>query len=165
MPHIVIEHSGNFDSAIARNLAVEVNRVLKNCGEDFNTSACKSRAISYQNYVMGEDEKIGLEDPENFNRVIGVVQIKNQSLCASAGNRRKWDKYTHIINPKTLESPKNILATWVVASEAIVADAVATCLFFVSPEDLVSQFKFEHLILYADRSVNMSNNFPAQLFT
>jgi thiamine biosynthesis lipoprotein len=114
---------------------------------------------------MGEDEKIGLEDPENFNRVIGVVQIKNQSLCASAGNRRKWDKYTHIINPKTLESPKNILATWVVASEAIVADAVATCLFFVSPEDLVSQFKFEHLILYADRSVNMSNNFPAQLFT
>jgi 5-carboxymethyl-2-hydroxymuconate isomerase len=57
MPHIVTEHSGNFDSAIARNLAVEVNRVLKNCGEDFNTSACKSRAISYQNYVMGEDEK------------------------------------------------------------------------------------------------------------
>jgi thiamine biosynthesis lipoprotein len=115
--------------------------------------------------VMGEDEKIGLEDPENFNRVIGVVQIKNQSLCASAGNRRKWDKYTHIINPKSLESPKDILATWVVADEAVVADAVATCLFFVSPEDLVSQFKFEHLILYADRSVNMSNNFPAQLFT
>jgi thiamine biosynthesis lipoprotein len=114
---------------------------------------------------MGEDEKIGLEDPENFNQVIGVVQIKNQSLCASAGNRRKWDKYTHIINPKTLESPKNILATWVVADEAIVADALATCLFFVNPEDLVPQFKFEHLILYTDRSVNMSNNFPAQLFT
>jgi thiamine biosynthesis lipoprotein len=70
--------------------------------------------------VMGEDEKIGLEDPENFNQVIGVAKIKNQSLCASAGNRRKWDKYTHIINPKSLESPKDILATWVVADEAVV---------------------------------------------
>ncbi len=114
---------------------------------------------------IAEEEHIGLEDPENLNQVIGIAQIKNQSLCASAGNRRKWDKYTHIINPKTLESPKDILATWVVAREAIIADMVATCLFFVKPEDLMSNFNFEHLILYSDRSVAKSNNFPAQLFT
>lgn len=114
---------------------------------------------------IGNNEQIGLEDPENLTQVIGIAQIKNQSLCASAGNRRKWDKYTHIINPKTLESPKNILATWVVAERAIIADCVATCLFFVEPHTLYSKFKFEHLVLYSDRSINMSNNFPAQLFT
>ncbi len=107
---------------------------------------------------------IGLEHPGNFEQVIGIAKIQNESIAASSGNRRAWDKFHHIINPKTLESPKNILATWVVAKKAIIADGLATCLFFVPKEKLEKYFDFESLVLFPDYTFEKSNNFPAELF-
>lgn len=108
--------------------------------------------------------KVGLEHPGNLNQVIGVVEIKNQSICASSGNRRKWGKFHHIIDPENLKSPNNILATWVIADQAIIADSLATCLFLVSPEKLSREFNFEYLILFPDYSFSKSADFPAELF-
>ena len=98
-------------------------------------------------YSYGTSLKIGLEHPANPEQVIGVVEIKNQSICASSGNRRKWGKYHHIIDPEKLESADEVLATWVIASKAIIADSLATSLFLVSPEKLKKEFEFEYLIL------------------
>jgi len=113
--------------------------------------------------------KIGLENPENFEQVIGVCDLLNQSLCGSAGSRRHWNglrqNFHHIIHPKKLESPKDILATWVIADTTLVADALATSLFFVSPETLLSQYDFKYVIIYADYSILRSNNFPGEIFT
>lgn len=112
--------------------------------------------------------QIGLEDPRNLEQVIGAAQITNQSLCGSSGNRRSWNqnniKYHHIINPHTLESPQNILATWVVADTTLVADGMATCLFLVPSLQLVEHFNFEYLIVYQDYSIQRSANFPAELY-
>jgi thiamine biosynthesis lipoprotein len=107
---------------------------------------------------------VGLEHPGNFEQVIGIAKIQNESIAASSGNRRTWDKFHHIINPKTLESPKNILATWVIAKKAIIADGLATCLFFVPKEKLEKYFDFECLVLFPDYAFEKSNNFPAELF-
>lgn len=116
--------------------------------------------------VRGQDQQqVGLEDPENPDQVIGVAKVQNQSLCASAGNRRAWGDFHHIINPRSLVSPKHILATWVVAETAVVADLIATCLFLIAPANLEQVFQFEYLILNSDRSVNYSLGFPAELFT
>lgn len=119
--------------------------------------------ILYHN-ENGEELKVGLENPEDETQAIGIAKIRNQSLCASAGNRRKWQGFHHIIDPHTLSSPRNILGTWVIAETAIVADGIATCLFFIAPEKLQSQFNFEYLILYKDHSINRSKTFPAELF-
>jgi thiamine biosynthesis lipoprotein len=108
--------------------------------------------------------KVGLENPENIKQVIGAVEIKNKSICGSAGNRRKWGKYHHIINPKTKSSNWDILATWVIAEEAIIADAMATSLFLVEPAKLIRDFDFEYLILNNDFSVNKSAGFNVELF-
>lgn len=113
----------------------------------------------------GKSLTIGLENPENLSQVIGIATISDQSICGSAGNRRKWKNFHHIIDPITLESPQHILSTWVIAEDALLADALATCLFFTSAKELKKDYTFEHTILYADHTVDVSTNFPAEFFT
>lgn len=108
--------------------------------------------------------RIGLENPLNFEEAIGVVTLSKGSICASAGSRRVWGPYHHIINPKTLTSPNEILATWVVAKDALTADALSTCLFLISPKKIIPHFSFEYLVLYKDSSIEKSSSFPAELF-
>ncbi|MFZ2522263.1 MAG: FAD:protein FMN transferase [Minisyncoccia bacterium] len=108
--------------------------------------------------------RVGLEHPEDKEKVIGIVKIKNQSLCGSAGNRRKWADMHHIINPETLTSPTHILSVWVVAETTILSDILTTCLFFTKPEVLQSDFRFEYLILNSDYSVTKSDIFDVELF-
>ncbi len=109
--------------------------------------------------------RIGLENPQNFDQAVGVYSLANGSLCGSAGNRRVWGDFTHIINPATLSSPKNILAVWVCASTALLADSLATCLFFVGADRLAKIYDFEYLIIRDNHSVEKSKNFSAEIFT
>lgn len=119
----------------------------------------------YYRHTANEKMRIGLEHPLNTAQVIGVAEICNQSICGSAGNRRAWGPYHHIIDAHNLTSPQNILATWVIAQKTILADALATCLFFVSPEKLAEKYDFEYLIMYKDSSITRSSAFPAEIFT
>lgn len=108
--------------------------------------------------------KIGLEDPSNTKRVIGITKLSNKAICSSSGNRRAWGGYHHIINPKTLKSPNEVFATWVVSESAMVADALSTCLFLEEPEKYLQYFDFEYLILYPDYSIKQSSEFNSELF-
>lgn len=109
--------------------------------------------------------RIGLEHPQNEKQVIGVATIKNGSLCGSAGNRRVWKNYHHILSPKTLAPVKNILAVWTYSKNALFADGLATCLFLVEPQSLTPYYDFEYLIVFSDLTINKSESFPAQIFT
>ncbi len=108
--------------------------------------------------------RIGLENPENFSQVIGTVSIQNRSLCGSAGSRRKWQDFHHIIDPYKLASPKEILATWAIADTTLLADGLASCLFFIKSDELISRYSFEYLVLYADFSIEKSAGFPGEVF-
>lgn len=108
--------------------------------------------------------KIGLENPTNPKEVIGVAEISNLSLCASAINRRKWQNFHHIIDPKTGEPPQNILATWVTATNTALADGLATGLFLVPAKQLKKYFQFEYVIINQDMSFEKSHDFPGELF-
>ena len=108
--------------------------------------------------------QVGLENPHDTSEVIGEVAIKNQSLCASAGSRRKWGKYHHIISPATLESPQDILATWVIADDTMTADGLATALFFVPATKLASKFRFSYAILRSSMSLEYSGQFPIKVY-
>lgn len=112
----------------------------------------------------GKIIRIGLEHPDDPTSVIGVAEIGNESICGSAGNRRAWKGFHHIMDPHSLSSPQHIKAIWVVAKEARIADMLTTCLFFVEPEVVQSEFTFEYLIVNADFSVRKSDGFNAELF-
>jgi len=108
--------------------------------------------------------RVGLEDPENTDQVIGVYELGNGSICGSAGNRRAWGDFTHIIDPKTLASPRDMLAVWVTAETALVADALATCLFFVPASALNDAYDFEYVIVGSDHSLEKSEGFIGEIF-
>ncbi|HUD04317.1 MAG TPA: FAD:protein FMN transferase, partial [Candidatus Paceibacterota bacterium] len=131
----------------------DIKNFLINAGGDIR---CES--------ATEEKFTIGLENPKDFKQIIGTVSIAKGSICGSSGNRRRWDKYHHIINPKTLSSPENILALWVVADTTILADALSTALFFIEPEIAQKEFTFEYLILYPDFSIKVSDDFPGEFF-
>ena len=75
-----------------------------------------------------------------------------------------WAQFHHIINPDTLASPRHILATWVVSDTTLLADGLATALFFTPPQNLRNHFDFEYAIVYADGHAEVSPQFPAELF-
>ena len=125
-----------------------------NAGGDILYKTTKDKAL-----------RVGLENPTDTKEVIGVAEIINKSICGSAGNKRAWGKHHHIINPETTESPKHISALWTVAKRTILADGLATALFFVKPEKLMKIYDFEYAILWEDNSVNVSKNFPGTFFS
>ncbi len=132
--------------------------------EGFRTFCVEAGGDMIQRNSDGEALRVGLEHPENPTEAIGVATLLNMSLCGSAGNRRRWDKYHHIMNPHTLNSPMEILAVWVVAKTTLLADAMTTALFFCEPETLLKMFEFEYVMMFADHSVKMSARFPGEVF-
>jgi len=108
--------------------------------------------------------RIGLEHPEDASQVIGVAEVAAGALCGSAGNRRSWDRFHHIMDPRSLESPRHIRALWVTADTALLADALTTALYFVSPGPLMERYTFEYAILYDDYRLESSPGFPATFF-
>jgi thiamine biosynthesis lipoprotein len=107
--------------------------------------------------------RIGLEHPEDPSLAIGVAEIHNRSICGSAGNRRAWGQFHHIINPHTLSPVRDTLAVWTVAGTTMLADALATCLFFVAPS-VLSRYPFEWLMMDRSGAIERSEHFPAELF-
>lgn len=99
--------------------------------------------------IKGISQTIGLENPDNTNQIVKTVEIKDKSIAGSSGNRRKWGRFHHIIDPFTLESPSHIKATWAIAETTVLADAMATALYFVAPNELKKHFDFEYYIIEA----------------
>lgn len=108
---------------------------------------------------------IALEHPKDPSMAIGVARIHNQSLCGSSGNRRAWGPFHHIIDPHKLSSPKDILAVWTTAHTALLADGLATALFFVPAKQLQTSYTFEYALVRQDYSLEHSAQFPADFFT
>lgn len=106
---------------------------------------------------------IALENPLDTSEAIATVALQNTSICASAGSRRRWGDYHHIIDPITRASPRDVIATWVIATPTALADGLATALFFVPPEQL-RQFDFTYAVLYSDQHLDYSANLPLTLF-
>ncbi|HSH18073.1 MAG TPA: FAD:protein FMN transferase [Candidatus Saccharimonadales bacterium] len=108
--------------------------------------------------------RIGFENPNDPTEVLGVANVQNQSICGSAGNRRSWAGIHHIMNPLTTEPVRDVLAAWAVAPTALVADGIATALFFTPAAKLKALFDFEYLLVRSDMSCEYSPGLQAEIF-
>lgn len=116
--------------------------------------------------VVGERiEVVGLEHPDDTSEIIGTAAVSNRALCASASNRRSWGDWHHIIDPDTTRPVRDIVATWVIADSTMIADGLATALFFSSPADLAARYTYEYVRLHANGSVEYSNYFAKGMFS
>jgi thiamine biosynthesis lipoprotein len=113
----------------------------------------------------GAAQTVGLEDPLDPSRVIGIVELQNASLCASASNRRKWGNgLHHVIDGRTGKPTDDVIASWVIADTTAVADGLATALFFVDSDSLQVFDEFQFVRLHNDGHVEHSHDFVGQLF-
>ncbi|MFH0772983.1 MAG: FAD:protein FMN transferase [bacterium] len=161
-PHMIVKNPAVFDFGAAGkgHLIDFVSQIIIDQGfSEFCVDAGRDIRL-----ISDKPIRIGLENPNNFEQAIGVATLSQGSICASAGSRRTWGSFHHIINPHSLTSPSNILATWVITQEALVADALSTSLFLTPASTLIPHFSFEYLILFADNSFEKSSAFPVELF-
>lgn len=107
---------------------------------------------------------VGMENPKDTSEVLGTVRLMNKSLCASAGSKRQWAGYHHILDPELKRSPSDVIATWVIADTTMIADGLATALFFTDASSLLKQFVFSYAVLTSNMSLQFSNDFPVTLF-
>lgn len=83
--------------------------------------------------------RVALEHPRDPTMAVGVATLEpGKALCGSAVNRRTWGEgLHHVLDARTGAPTRGVVATWVVADTAAVADGAATALFFVEPDRLV----------------------------
>lgn len=110
--------------------------------------------------------QVGLEHPFAPQMVIGVTNLKDRALCASAVSRRAWgDNLHHVLDARTGVPVRDVVATWVVADEAAIADGLATALFFTRAEHLAEVFRFSYVRMFADGRAEISQNFDGEIFS
>lgn len=110
--------------------------------------------------------RVALEDPTDPQSAIGIANVRDKALCGSATHRRRWGAdLHHVIDTTSGEPTKGMSATWATAETAMIADGLATALFFTDPARLAPHFRFAYVRLPTTGGVEYSSNFDGDLFT
>ena len=110
--------------------------------------------------------RVALEHPKNPDKAIGIANIGNGSICASASNRRAWgDGLHHVVDATTGLPTRRVIATWAITTLALEADGIATALFFTDPERIDTEFSFDWVRMLSDGRVECSRGFDGEIFT
>lgn len=109
--------------------------------------------------------EVALEHPYEPGRAIGIIPLGAGALCASAANRRAWgDGLHHVLDGTTGAPVRTVVASWALAPSAVVADALATALFFADGALLRREFDFSWLTVYSDGHAEYSTDLEGALF-
>ncbi|MGX6449155.1 FAD:protein FMN transferase, partial [Patulibacter sp. S7RM1-6] len=111
-----------------------------------------------------EPLRVALEHPRDPTRAIGVVEVRDGALAGSAVGRRAWADRHHVLDGRTGEPTRTVVATWAIAATAMEADGLATALFFASPGALERSFAFTGVRVFADGRYERSADLPGELF-
>ncbi|TQJ31638.1 FAD:protein FMN transferase [Microbacterium sp. SLBN-146] len=115
--------------------------------------------------VRGASQRIGLEHPYDPSRAVGVWEVTDAALCASAINRRAWGEgLHHVLDARTGQPVRTIAATWAVAPTAMHADAIATGLFFDGGPRLAHEWGASWVRMTTDGRLEWSPGCSAELF-
>jgi thiamine biosynthesis lipoprotein len=160
--HIELKEKSTIDiGAIGKGFAVDA---IANILEQKNVQTYLVDGSGDIRYKGTAPITVGLEDPDDTTKVIGSLEFSTGAMCSSATNRRNWQGMHHIIDPRTNESADHIMASWVIADSAAIADGLSTALFLCPPEQFEKEFRFEYLLLNKDRKVKRSHGFTAELY-
>ena len=118
--------------------------------------------------------RVALEHPSDSTQAVGVAEIMDGALCASAPSRRHWGEQSgmrlhHLVNAIDGMPADSVAAAWAyvpqqAAFPCATADGLATALFVTPPDRLRARFRFECAFIDADGMLHASQDFPATLF-
>lgn len=116
--------------------------------------------------TRGVAMRIALENPADPRKAVGVAELSDGALCASATTRRTWgDGLHHVLDALTGRPVDHWIATWAIAPTALVADGAATALFFEPNREFLSRQGVEFARMSRDGHVECSDRFPGEVFT
>ncbi len=101
---------------------------------------------------------IGVQDPRNDEKIILTLRLNDMAAATSGDYRRvavvNGRPYSHIINPKTAQSVRELAGVTVIAESAMQADALSTAISVLGTERglalLESVFDVEGILIAAD---------------
>ena len=83
--------------------------------------------------------KVGIQDPDNSDDLVALLPVANAAVATSGDYERFFEKdgirYHHIIDPATGEPARLSRSVTVLTSRAYLADALATAVFVLGPDD------------------------------
>ncbi|MGV8885944.1 MAG: FAD:protein FMN transferase [Microbacteriaceae bacterium] len=135
--------------------------VLREAGEtDFVVDASGDLRI-----VGSGVTRVALEHPRDASKAIGVANLSRGALAASASNRRAWGAgLHHVIDATTGLPTSDVIATWAMAPTALLADGLATGLFFAEAQRFARFGDFGWVRMFANGRVQHSADFPGEFF-
>ena len=135
----------------------EIHHALVNVGGDMRGIGQSSRAKPWS---------IALQNPRNVKDYLAIIHLTNQAVATSGDYERFFvqDKTVHhIIDPKTGQSARSLISATVIARMAIDADALATAVFVLGPQEgmeLIESLEgIEALLITNKREILMSSGF------
>ncbi len=85
----------------------------------------------------GQPWRVGVQDPRERGKILGVLEITDTSLASSGDYERYFIKdgirYHHLLNPKTGFPAQGCRSVTVICSSALRADALSTAVFVLGP--------------------------------
>lgn len=109
--------------------------------------------------------RIALEHPADPRKAIGVAELGDGALSASATNRRRHgDGRHHVLDAVTGLPVHDVVATWAIAADDLLADGAATALFVDIDPDWLAQRGVEWVRMLSDGTIETSRDFPGEVF-
>ena len=134
---------------VTKDLVIDLGAVAKGFAIDLAAQELKDFEGFVVNaggdlYAGGHDEngepwKIGIQHPNQKDRIIDTIEISNEAICTSGSYERKnraIPNLHHLVNPKTKCSPNDWVSCSIIAPFAMMADAFSTVAFLLSEEEI-----------------------------
>jgi FAD:protein FMN transferase len=126
-------------NGIAQGRAADV------AGEALHRHGVVNALINAGEYAsMGHNERgnawtLGIEDPHDEQRLLTALRSDGRAVATSADNRSAFTpdhKHHHIFDPATGDSPPALSSVTVLASSAMMADALTKVMFITGPDHI-----------------------------
>ena len=94
----------------------------------------------------GTEWRIGIQDPEDENDMLGVVTTHDKAVITSGGYERNFEEdgvvYHHIIDPATGHPADNgLISVTIVSEDGTLADGLSTSLFIMGKDKAIEYWK------------------------
>jgi len=134
--------------AVAKGLAVDTAARELEPFRDFAIDAGGDLYLGGLN-AQGTPWSVGIRHPRQDQELIDSLRVSNQAVCTSGDYERR----AHILDPRAKTTSDTVASATVVASGAMLADALATAAFVLGPEEgiqLLTRMGVQGLIVTPD---------------
>lgn len=116
--------------AVAKGLAVDMAARELAAFENFVIDAGGDVYAGGHN-ANGDAWRIGIRHPATITECIETVTVRDAAVCTTG----MYERGPHIIDASTRQTPAQLISATVIASSAMVADALATAAFVLGPTE------------------------------